>query len=40
MGMVGLVVVGDAPADLEAYKGVKVPKKAQERLDAALASLK
>ncbi len=40
MGMVDLVVVGDAPADLEAYKGVKVPKKAQERLDAALASLK
>ena len=40
MGMVGLVVVGDAPADLEAYKGVKVPKKAQERLEAALASLK
>lgn len=40
MGMVALVVVGDAPADLEAYKGVKVPKKAQERLGAALASLK
>ena len=40
MGMVALVVVGDAPADLEAYKGVKVPKKAQERLTAALASLK
>lgn len=40
MGMVALVVVGDAPADLEAYKGIKVPKKAQERLGAALASLK
>jgi pseudoazurin len=39
MGMVGLVVVGDAPANLDAYKDVKVPKKAQERLAAALASL-
>lgn len=39
MGMVGLVVVGDAPANLDAYKDVKVPKKAQERFAAALASL-
>jgi len=39
MGMVGLVVVGDAPANLEAYKDVKVPKKAQERFVAALASI-
>lgn len=40
MGMVALVVVGDVPADLEVYKDVKVPKKVQERLGAALASLK
>lgn len=39
MGMVGLVVVGDAPANLDAYKDVKVPKKAQERFEAALASI-
>ncbi len=39
MGMVGLVVVGDAPASLDAYKDVKVPKKAQERFEAALASI-
>lgn len=39
MGMVGLVVVGDAPANLDAYKDVKVPKKAQERFEAALTSI-
>ncbi|APG84087.1 pseudoazurin [Sinorhizobium americanum CCGM7] len=38
MGMVGVVVVGDAPANVENVKGVKLPKKAQERLDAALAA--
>jgi len=39
MGMVGLVVVGDAPANLDVYKDVKLPKKAQERFEAALASI-
>lgn len=39
MGMVGLVVVGDAPANLDVYKDVKIPKKAQERFAAALASI-
>jgi pseudoazurin len=34
MGMIGLVVVGDAPANLEAIKTAKLPKKARERLDA------
>src|SRR5690606_37798069 len=37
MGMVALVVVGDEPANLEAVKAVKQPKKAQDRFDAALA---
>jgi len=39
MGMVGVIQVGDAPANLEAAKGAKNPKKAQERLDAAFAAL-
>jgi pseudoazurin len=39
MGMVGVVVVGDAPANLEAIKTGKLPKKARERMDAALAGL-
>nr|WP_153435846.1 pseudoazurin [Sinorhizobium saheli] len=38
MGMVGLVVVGDAPANVEKVKAGKLPKKAQERLGAALAA--
>ncbi|MFC0219832.1 pseudoazurin [Pseudochelatococcus lubricantis] len=38
MGMVALVVVGDgAPANLDALKEAKLPKKARERLDAAIA---
>lgn len=37
MGMVALLVVGDEPANLDAVKGLKLPKKAQERLAAALA---
>ena len=37
MGMVALVVVGDAPANLEAVKAVKVPKKVQERLEPLFA---
>lgn len=40
MGMVALVVVGEgAPANLEAVKAAKMPKKTRERLDAAIASL-
>lgn len=39
MGMVGLVVVGDKPANLDAIKNGKVPKKAHERLEAAIAGL-
>lgn len=38
MGMVALVVVGDTPANLEQAKTVKLPKKARERLDAAIAA--
>ena len=38
MGMVGVVVVGDAPANLDAVKTGKLPKKARERLDAAIAA--
>lgn len=38
MGMVGLVVVGDAPANIEALKAAKMPKKARERMDAAIAA--
>ena len=37
MGMVGLVVVGDAPANLEAAEAVKLPNKAHERMEAAFA---
>ena len=39
MGMVGLVVVGDAPANLDAVKAVKNPKPAQARFDADFAEL-
>ncbi len=39
MGMVGLVVVGDKPANLDAIKNGKLPKKAHERLEAAIAGL-
>ncbi|MFC3074578.1 pseudoazurin [Shinella pollutisoli] len=37
MGMVALVVVGDNPANLDAIKEGKLPKKARERMDAAIA---
>ena len=37
MGMVALIVVGDAP-DLEQAKTAKLPKKARERIDAAIAA--
>lgn len=39
MGMVALVVVGDQPANLDAVKAGKMPKKARERLDAELTKL-
>ena len=38
MGMGALIVVGDAPANLEAIKTAKLPKKARERLDADIAA--
>ena len=38
MGMVALVVVGDAPANIAAIKAAKLPKKARERLDADIAA--
>ena len=39
MGMVALVVVGDASSNLEAAKAVKNPKKAQERFKEAFAQI-
>ncbi len=40
MGMVALIVVGDGtPANLEAVKTGKLPKKARERIDGAIAEL-
>lgn len=39
MGMVALVVVGDAPANLDAVKAVKLPKTAQDRMNALYAQL-
>lgn len=40
MGMVALIVVGeDAPANIDAVKAAKLPKKSRERLDAAIAEL-
>jgi pseudoazurin len=38
MGMVALVVVGDAPANLDGIKEAKLPKKARERMDADIAA--
>ncbi len=38
MGMVALVVVGDKPANIDALKAAKLPKKARERLDADIAA--
>lgn len=37
MGMVALVVVGDAPANLEALKAVKAPKMVKERFEPLFA---
>jgi pseudoazurin len=39
MGMIGLVVVGDAPSNIEVIKTAKLPKKARERLDADIAAI-
>lgn len=39
MGMIALVVVGDAPPNLEAAKAVKLPKKANERFADIFAEL-
>jgi pseudoazurin len=39
MGMVALVVVGDAPTNLDAVKDGKLPKKARDRLNADIAAL-
>ena len=36
MGMVALIVVGDAPANLEEAKDAKLPKLAHERMEAAV----
>lgn len=40
MGMVALIQVGGAPANLDAAKAVKLPKKAKERMDKAFAQVK
>ncbi|MFT3691440.1 pseudoazurin [Paenirhodobacter sp.] len=40
MGMVGLIQVGDAPANLEAAKAVKLPKKAQGRMNTDFEQVK
>ncbi len=40
MGMVALVQVGDAPANLDAAKAAKLPKKARDRMDAEIAQVK
>lgn len=39
MGMVALIVVGDAPANLAAVKDAKMPKMARERLTAEITKL-
>lgn len=33
MGMVALIQVGEAPANLDAARAIKLPKKAQERMN-------
>ncbi|MBB5278816.1 pseudoazurin [Rhizobium rosettiformans] len=39
MGMVAAILVGDAPAaNLDAFNAAKLPKKARERIDAAVAA--
>lgn len=39
MGMVALIQVGAAPANLDAAKAVKLPKKAQERMEPGFAQV-
>lgn len=39
MGMIAVVIVDDAPVNLDAIKAAKFPKKARERLDAEIAAL-
>ena len=39
MGMVGLIVVGEAPANLEEIQAVNVPPKAQERFEELYAQI-
>ena len=39
MGMVALIQVGEAPANLDAAKTAKMPKKARERMDAEIAQV-
>lgn len=39
MGMVAVIVVGDNPANVQAIKGAKQPKKARERTEKALSQL-
>ncbi len=39
MGMVALIQVGEAPANLDAAKTAKMPKKARERMDTEIAQV-
>lgn len=39
MGMVALIQVGEDPSNLEAAQSAKMPKKARERMDAAIAQV-
>ena len=39
MGMVGLIVVGDDTSNLEAAKTARLPGKARQRIDAAIAGI-
>lgn len=39
MGMVAVIVVGENPANVQAIKEAKLPKKARERTDKALSQL-
>lgn len=39
MGMVALIQVGDAPANVDAAKAAKLPKKAQERMEGDFETL-
>lgn len=39
MGMVGLIQVGEAPANIEAVQSAKMSKKARERMDEAIVQI-